>query len=520
MTRAFSSAVVLAVLLGAAPSASQSAAPSTKTIDVVVTDASRRPVEGLTAADFEIRGDGRWEPVESCTAVDARTEGRAYLIAIDAVHLSPRRAARVQPALEEFIRDFLEPRDRAAVAWLSSSPQMSDFTSDRRHLLQTIGAASARARSDGAAAAGGIGLEFGAVDSLDATGQTLSALAAALERGRRAVAHPFTVLLISGGLPATESEPRATSDARRSLFAEAARANASIYPIDPAGMAAISSSLVPSEEFEPAGLEQWASLRMIADRTGGRAILGQTDLTPAYREIVQDNSLYYVITYQSQHAANGDVRVRVKRSGLTVTTRKRLVRTDVERARSRAAFTKHALTGLFDRERDRGAVRASPDRSELAIVGPHLHPFELSREYGEPGVAPVRLVVGIFDEPLENLIPDGPVLRFGKWLDRQVAQESTEPEALISVRQMEARLGQHGIADEEAIGRKRLQLPHGRPMLRVPRVANGDERPRINEDHVSRASAGWPDARHPDRARRSCAAADLPDREIARTHVR
>ena len=231
----------------------------------------------------------------------------------------------MQAALEKFIRDVLGPRDRAAVAWLSSSPQVSDFTSDRRYLLQTIGVASARARRDGAAAPGGIGPEFGGTGSLEATGQTLSALAAALERGRRAIGHPFTVLLISGGLPASGSEPRATSDARRSLFAEAARANATIYPLDPAGMAAINSSLVPSDEFEPAGLEAWASLRMIADRTGGRAILGQTDLTPAYREIVQDNSLNYSITYQSQHAGNDDIRVRVKRSG--VTTRNRDIHT-------------------------------------------------------------------------------------------------------------------------------------------------------------------------------------------------
>jgi VWFA-related protein len=321
MTRSVPSALVLAGFLAGGFSSAQTP-PSTSTVDVVVTDLARHLVEGLTAADFEVTEKGRPVPVVSCTDVDARAGGRAYLIAIDAVHLTPQGAARVQPVLEEFIRDFLNPRDRAAVAWLTPSPRMSDFTSDRQRLLQIVDAVSDDARSRGAAAAGGIGLEFGSVDSLDATGQTLSALSAALARGRRAVGHPFAVLLISGGLPATESEPRATSDARRALFAEAARANASIYPIDPAGMSSISSSLAPSEEFEPAGLAEWASLRLIADRTGGRAIVGRSDLASAYREIVQDSSGYCLITYQSAVTRSGDVRVRVKRPGVKVRTGK------------------------------------------------------------------------------------------------------------------------------------------------------------------------------------------------------
>jgi hypothetical protein len=59
---------------------------------------------------------------------------------------------------------------------------------------------------------------------------------------------------------------------------------------------------------------------MIADRTGGRAVLGRSDLAPAYREIVQDNSLYYMITCQPQHAGNVDIRVRVKRQAVKVRT--------------------------------------------------------------------------------------------------------------------------------------------------------------------------------------------------------
>ena len=334
-TGAVLSAVLLTLSLGAdlaadagAPSG-RSPAGSVITLHVLATDRAHLPVHGLTAADFEITEDGRPVSIESSAAVDASTDGRTYLMAVDALHLSPRGAARVQVALEQFVNDFFGPHDRGAVAWLGRTPRISGVTNDRQQLLGAIGVASTAARSSGAGDLYPLGVgaaAFSTSDALDSSGRTFAALTTALERVPHGISSPVAVLLISGGVPEAGAS-RATSDARRALLAEAARANASIYPIDPAGMAAIRSSLSPGDESEPAGLAEWASLRTIAESTGGRAILGQSDLAPAYRQIVQDNTFYYVISFVSAHAQEHDgdfhnVRVRVKRAGVTLTTRK------------------------------------------------------------------------------------------------------------------------------------------------------------------------------------------------------
>ena len=323
-TGAPSSAVVLALLLGSA-SGSPLRDAATRAIDVVVTDAAHAPVSGLSAADFDLTEDGRPLPIETCTAVTT-SEGRTYLLAVDAFHLSQRGAVRVQPALEQFIGGFLGPRDRAAVAWLGPLPRMSDFTSDRQTLQQAIGATSSSARSivSGSPLSAGP-IEFG--ETLDSTARTFALLGAAIGRSPHVPGRRLAVLLISEGVAVDDAAPRTTADAERAFFAGAARANVSVYPIDPLGMSAVNASIAPSEESEPYGLAQWDSLRRLAERTGGVAVVGRSDLSASYRQIVQDNSSYYVITYKSARPDDPDghlhnVRVKVRRGGVTVRARK------------------------------------------------------------------------------------------------------------------------------------------------------------------------------------------------------
>ena len=324
----------LAVPLLAARPAQQppaTAAPGSQSIhlDVSVTDASGKPVPALHAADFEVTEDGRPVAIQTVRSVDPSTDrARTYLFAIDALHLSPRGARRVEPILSEFVRTCLGPEDRAAVAWLGPAARMSDFTSDRQRLLTEIGGASDSARSGSAARSGELGIgpaPLGIVD-MDASGRTLAMLTAAVERAAQEPGRRLAVLLISEGVPLSGNEARATGDALRALYAAAARRNVNLYPIDPVGMSAIKPGLEPSSEDEPAGLAQWDSLRTLARETGGRALFS-TKLGPEFQRIAQDNGSYYVMTYQSPHAAEHDgdfhrVEVRVHVRGATVHARR------------------------------------------------------------------------------------------------------------------------------------------------------------------------------------------------------
>ena len=88
----------------------------------------------------------------------------------------------------------------------------------------------------------------------------------------------------------------------RDVFNAAARANASIYTLDPRGLA--------TEEFDIADNVDSATdrqmlnestdlLRVLADQTDGRAIVGRNDPLPELRKMVRDVSSYYLLGYTS-----------------------------------------------------------------------------------------------------------------------------------------------------------------------------------------------------------------------------
>jgi hypothetical protein len=65
---------------------------------------------------------------------------------------------------------------------------------------------------------------------------------------------------------------------------------------------------------------------MVAEDTGGIAVVGTNNLTAMYKEIVRDTSAYYLLGYtpaiEHRDGKFHDIRVRVKREGLTVRARK------------------------------------------------------------------------------------------------------------------------------------------------------------------------------------------------------
>jgi VWFA-related protein len=105
------------------------------------------------------------------------------------------------------------------------------------------------------------------------------------------------------------------------------RANATIYTIDPRGLVAgadLDEQLDPVEYAEYVRKSQ-DSLRVLADETGGIAVVNQNDFTKALKRIDNETSDYYVLGYYSSNPdplkRTRKIEVKVKKPGLNVWSR-------------------------------------------------------------------------------------------------------------------------------------------------------------------------------------------------------
>jgi VWFA-related protein len=112
------------------------------------------------------------------------------------------------------------------------------------------------------------------------------------------------------------------------LTRAANRANATIYTIDPRGLAA---STDIEDQVDPT---EWAAylrksqdtLRVLAEETGGVAIVNENDFGAALKRIDAETSDYYVLGYSASNVGDQArrrrrIEVRVKRPGVTVWSR-------------------------------------------------------------------------------------------------------------------------------------------------------------------------------------------------------
>ena len=116
------------------------------------------------------------------------------------------------------------------------------------------------------------------------------------------------------------------------LTRAANRANVTIYTIDPRGLVGPLSDL--DQEVDP---QQWQefvrksqdSLRVLADETGGIAVVNQNDFDKALKRIDAETSDYYVLGYYSSNPdptkRRRKIEVRVTRANISVQSRKEYV---------------------------------------------------------------------------------------------------------------------------------------------------------------------------------------------------
>jgi VWFA-related protein len=102
------------------------------------------------------------------------------------------------------------------------------------------------------------------------------------------------------------------------------RANTTIYTIDPRGLVGGPDldEKVDMVEYQAYVRNSQDSLRVLADLTGGLAVINQNDFSRALKRIDQETSDYYVVGYYSSNPdpskRRRTVEVRVARPGANV----------------------------------------------------------------------------------------------------------------------------------------------------------------------------------------------------------
>lgn len=348
-------AVVMAGALYVVADARQQAVFRSETnyIEVVasVTDKDGRFVEGLTAADFEIREQGRRETVDSFSFValprggapvttpvayrpglpdELRTvEGRLYLIYLNGA--TAANTPLVRSLATQFVKDHLQPGDRAAI-WDSQFPMRDlTFTDDKAKLLADIEPYTG-------AVGGGDDLPFAyrcssaALPFFDNTQreQCQAALAEPHRFLSRAISlfnsiqgRRKSIVLFAGGWNGP-TDP-------------VSRADITLYAVDVRGLVATDPSILGGglvgEAQATAVADRMRTLNESVDglynlamRTGGFALINRNEFARGFERIVEANSQYYVLGYASSYTRKDrvfrDLDVKVKKPGVKVHARR------------------------------------------------------------------------------------------------------------------------------------------------------------------------------------------------------
>ena len=308
-------------------------------VDVTVEVRQDRALDGLAAADFELREDGILQRVETVqfvrrngtrqTNLDealpirsrehaeseaARDDVRLFAIFLDDYHIEKDQQVtlRVRDALQQFVRGF-GPNDLLTVMDPLTPLSALRYTRSFDDVLARIRTFEGRrgqlfpVRSVMEEAQ----LQSSNVWQIRAT-VTLSALEAlvshlgGLGEGRK------SVLFVSQGPPVSYTNPE-NHVHLQGIVQAANRGNVTIHVFDPR----------PLGSSQPGGAY---ALSYLAGETGGRAVANSNNPLPHLKLALADASAYYVLGYTpSRTTSDGRfhrIEVRVTRPGVRVTARK------------------------------------------------------------------------------------------------------------------------------------------------------------------------------------------------------
>ena len=406
-------------------------------VDVSVLDGKRHPVRGLTAEDFSILEDGQPREIQAFTEVylpdrvraqdaawmrvvpsdvatnqTAQEEGRVVIVLLD------RTIPLGQPTITAkriatTVINQLGPGDLGAVV-STSNGAVQNLTSDRSRLLRTLEESdlstdiSDEAKEIEAAIFALTGRNWSTLnDGRCLCGlcvlETIERVADAVQGtpGRRKMLFFIgsDLLLQAAGSPGgakqdvgCESRLR---DAREEMFSAVDRANLTIHSLDPSGLVNIGPVTRPSSTLRgvdvadaAAGamkdhLQRQGALKVLPDRTGGRAVMNTNGPDLAVPEIFRETDSYYLIGFRpADPSPNGrfhQITVKTARRGLAVHARSGYTApvatepaADSPRGTAVSEPVRTALTGLMPASaipvEMNAATFAVPDAAKAAVV--------------------------------------------------------------------------------------------------------------------------------------------------------
>jgi VWFA-related protein len=355
-------------------------------IDVRAVDDQGRPVAGLTASDFEIVEDGVRQAIRvftpvrvpsvprlrTATTVEPDTQsnrerfnGRVYVFVLDDLHTHPLRTARVKAVVRQFLDRHFAANDRAAIVTTSGRRDtVQDLTSSTTALYRVLDAftgqqlrastlerieAYYRLRDSGESVLDKDNQPIKIKDPLDAdranhARRALNSLRDVARWLDSVPARRKALVFVSEGIDYDLNDVINNTFASglladvRDVLSTAARSNTTIYAVDPRGLAgftddAIELSSLPDEttrlgQSAFAEALRWTqdNLRILADETGGFALLNTNDIQGGFDRIVRENSEYYVLGYQPANPRRDGrfrkIEVRIKRPGVKAIARR------------------------------------------------------------------------------------------------------------------------------------------------------------------------------------------------------
>ena len=355
------------------------------TTDVVVRDNRGQFIADLKKEDFEVLEDGvpqklvsfsmthggrtynmtapSTQPVEGLVLPSPRPAttdaGRIFFILIDDLHLDFRNLGRAREVFKRISDELVHEGDMFGIVSTGPSSIAINLTYDRRRLTEALNKLSGNALSPGEIIDTPQGSQ-GPAEVRHRAHVAFSTAAGAIRQLADIHDRRKAFVYISNGYDLDPfAKTRAKNEAARygslrdsidnsdvndpalrqqgnqfafadlaselaELTRAAVRANTSIYTIDPRGLVAGPDldQNVDRMEFLDSIRTQQDSLRVLADLTGGLAVVGQNDVTKALRRIDQETSDYYLVGYVSTNPdptkRRRTIEVKVKRRGAVV----------------------------------------------------------------------------------------------------------------------------------------------------------------------------------------------------------
>jgi len=374
-------------------------------VDVIVTDADGEPVDDLTAADFEILDEGRPAPITAFKFVNAanseprerypvRTaddeereaaneDTRLVAILLDDYHVGRFEPRRFVEPLIAFVR-ALPATDLVGVYYPLDSPRDVHLTYDRQAAIAAIRKFEGRLH------------EYFPkhpveeehlrhqrdIERLRTQVVLTGAVGLASRLGALKVGRKTLVWVSNGFTTAGYFDARELYADLQEVYEAANRNNVSIYPVDPRGL------MMNTPGF------QIDTLRILADETGGRALVNRNDLKAALSEVGRDSTAYYLLGFVSTRPSDGKfhrIKVRTTRPKISVNARAgywALSETEIASSRAAPITVPPAVIDAFKRMAD--ALRPNDDEPIAApLHAPKAAPLAI-RLIGPPTFAIVR----------------------------------------------------------------------------------------------------------------------------------